>query len=158
MTVEANQQRILLLYLQMELNMATLYELFAGSFPDHRDLLLSLVSEEREHASWIRYLLDQALQEKIRFVEGKLRTSTLETLNRYLSETIARHRQTPYDIVHAAVIVLDLERSLIEKNVFRAFHDDSAEVSRILQVLVEEQERHVRKIEQFNASVQGEER
>ena len=155
MNVESNQHKILQLYLEMELQMATLYDLFAKTFPDHRDVLLSLVAEEREHASWIQHLLDQALRGKIRFEEGKLRTNTVETLNRYLSVTTSRHRQNPFDIVHAAAIALDLERSLIEKNVFRSFHGDSAEVSRILQVLVEGQVLHVNKIEQFNASVQG---
>jgi hypothetical protein len=155
MNVEASQQKLLQLYLDMELQMASIYEQFAGDFRHHRDTFLSLASEEREHASWIQYLQEQASQGKAHFVVGKLRTNTIETLNRYLREIISRHRKHPFDVVHAATIILDLERSLIEKNVFRSFGDDSDEVSRILEILVESQEAHLKKIEQFAASLHG---
>jgi rubrerythrin len=155
MNSEENQHRLLQLYLEMELQMARLYELFAEDFPHHRDILKSLASEEREHASWIQYLQEQASRGKTHFVVGKLRGNTIETLNRYLSETISRHRRNPFDVVHAAAIILDLERSLIEKNVFRSFDGDSEEVSRILGILVESQEMHLKKVERFAVSVRG---
>jgi hypothetical protein len=155
MSLKEYQRQILGFYLELELNMATLYDLFAGGFPDQRGFWLSMATEEREHASWVQFLLDRALGGEVRFAEGKLRATTVSTVNSYVGETVSRFRKSPFDIVHAAAIALDLERSLIEKNVFRTFHDDSAEVSRILQVLVEGQELHVKKIEQFAASVQG---
>lgn len=153
MSLEEYQQRILRSYLELELNMAALYDLFAGGFPDRGDFWLAMAAEEREHASWVQFLLDRALAGEVRFAEGKLRATTIGTLIGYLGETASRFRKTPFDIVHAAAIALDLERSLIEKNVFRSFHDDSDEVSRILGVLVEGQELHVKKVEQFAASV-----
>lgn len=153
MSLEMYQHKILQLYLELELHMADLYDLFAGDFPDHALFWVSMAAEEREHASWVQYFLDRAMQGNIHFVEGKVRTHTISTITTYLLDIISRHKKSPFDIVHAAAITSDLERSLIEKNVFTHFEGDSGEVSHILKILVEGQEVHVKKIEQFAASL-----
>ncbi|NTW99096.1 MAG: hypothetical protein HGB35_04050, partial [Geobacteraceae bacterium] len=112
-----------------------------------------MASEEREHAEWIKHLLDSVEMDKVFFSEGKTRTYTVSTSIAYIKGLISEFDKKAFEIPKAASIALDLERSLLEKNVFKCFDSDSSEVKRILEVLNYGQDDHIRIIDKFAADI-----
>lgn len=149
MVLRDYQRKIIELYLEQELLIASLYALFAGKCPLHKDFWDSMVSEEREHAAWIQHFLDGIEQNKVYFSEGKTRSYTLNTSIAYIKRIIMEFDNKPFDSTKALIIAHDLERSLLEKNVFKCFDGDSPEVMRILEILKGEQDHHIEKVGQF---------
>lgn len=136
-------------YLEQELLMASLYERFSKYYTAHKEFWASLVSEEHEHAAWIKHLHDGVIQGKIHFSEGKTRISTIDSIIAYITSRVVEFDKEPFELKKAASICLDVEKSLIERNVFKHFESDSVDVKKILSVLVEVQEKHIDKIKQF---------
>jgi hypothetical protein len=145
--------KIIDLYLAQELHMASLYERFAKYYTAHEDFWVSLVSEEHEHAAWIKHFMDGLDQGKINFAEGSTRIAAINSIVTYISTLIDEFDKLPFDLKKAANICLDLEKSLIERNVFRHFGSDSLEVKNVLDILSNEQEKHIEKIKQFTVSL-----
>ena len=133
--------------------MASLYERFAKFYPAHAEFWVSLVSEEHEHAAWIKHFQDGLDHGKLHFAEGNTRIAALDSIISYITALIDEFDRQPFDLKRAANICLDLEKSLIERKVFHHFGSDSTEVKRILDVLSEEQEKHLEKIRQFTVAV-----
>lgn len=149
MVLHDYQRRILELYLEQELLIATLYARFSENYPAHKDFWDSMVSEEREHAAWIQHFLDGIEQNKVYFSEGKTRSYTINTSIAYIKRIIIEFDEKPFNSTKAACIAHDLERALLEKNVFKCFDGDSPEVIHILEILKGEQDHHIQKVDQF---------
>jgi rubrerythrin len=154
MELQAHQKKIIELFLEQELLMAELYLLFSKWYPFHHEFWESMVAEEREHASWVRHFLDSTLNGKISFNEGKTRSNAISSSISYIRGIIAGFEKKPLNVVRAASISLDMERSLIERNVFKHFEGDSQEAVQLLDILSEAQDAHVKKTEQFAAGIQ----
>lgn len=150
MGTESLSLQIIDRYIEQELLMASLYERFSEFYSDHREFWTSLVSEEHEHAAWIKHFHDGIAQDRIHFSEGKTRISAIQSLTSYIKDRITEFDRHPFNIKKAVSICLDLEKSLIERNVFKHFESDSPEVKKILAVLTEVQEKHVEKIINFS--------
>jgi hypothetical protein len=155
MELQSHQKKIIELYLEQELLMAELYELFSKKYPFHHEFWESMVAEEREHASWIRHFFDSTLNGKIDFNEGKTRSNAISSSISYIREIITGFEKKPFTVVRAASISLDMERSLIERNVFKHFEGDSQEAVQLLDILSKAQDVHVKKTEQFAAGIQA---
>jgi len=140
-------------YMEMELLMASLYERFAQRYTSHGEFWQSMVSEEHEHAAWVQHFNKRLSSDSIRFYEGKTRISALDSSIAYLKKIIQEFDLSPPDRLKAVSISLDLERSLIERKVFQHFESDSPEVIKILGILKEGQEEHIKKIERFQTTI-----
>ena len=136
-------------YLEMELLMASLYDRYAKFYTSHKEFWSSLISEEHEHAAWVKHFQEGISLDKIHFSEGKVRIAALESSIAYVKNIIGEFDRHHCDQTKAVGICLDLEKSLIERNVFRRFDSDSPEIRKMLDILNESQELHVRKIEHF---------
>lgn len=151
--MEIYQKKIIELFIEQELLVASLYMRFSERYLVHKDFWLKLAVEEREHAEWIKHLLDGIEADKIFFSEGKTRTYTVSSSIAYIKGLINEFDRKAFDIPKAAHIALDLERSLLEKNVFKCFDSDSIEVKRILEVLNKGQDDHIRMMENFSNEI-----
>jgi rubrerythrin len=151
--MEIYQKKIIELFIEQELLVASLYMRFSERYAVHKDFWLKLAAEEREHAEWIKHLLDGIETAKIFFSEGKTRTYTVSSSIAYINGLISEFDRKAFDIPKAAHIALDLERSLLEKNVFKCFDSDSIEVKRILDVLNKGQDDHIRMMEKFSNDI-----
>jgi hypothetical protein len=140
-------------YIEVELLMASLYERFAQRYTSHGEFWQSMVSEEHEHAAWVQHFKKGLMSDSIRFSEGKTRISALDSGIAYIKRIIQGFDLSPPDRLKAVSISLDLERSLIERSVFKHFESDSSEVTKILRVLREAQEEHVKKVERFQSTI-----
>lgn len=151
--MEDYKKRLIELYIEQELLVASLYMRFSERYAVHKDFWIKMASEEREHAEWIKHLLDSVEMDKVFFSEGKTRTYTVSTSIAYIKGLISEFDKKAFEIPKAASIALDLERSLLEKNVFKCFDSDSSEVKRILEVLNYGQDDHIRIIDKFAADI-----
>jgi rubrerythrin len=155
MPIQDAQRKIVELYREQELVIADLYERFAGRFPKYADFWTGLASEEREHAGWVEHLLHQTATDSVTFDEGKIRSLALTTSINYVQNLITSFDLAPFDLKKALSCTVDLEKSLIEKNVFDRFSGDSPEVSKLLSILAESQLVHIKAIEKKVAEIRA---
>jgi AAA+ ATPase superfamily predicted ATPase len=140
------------LYLQLEILMGTLYERFADRYAAHQEFWLSLVADEREHAGYIQQFSRLSAEQKMSFAEGKARIAALNSLLTYIQGVIDLFDRQPFMHQKALAICLDLEKSVLERDVFKGFDSDSAEIKQVLGILREAQEVHLKKIQHFTAT------
>lgn len=129
--------------------MASLYEKLAAAFPAHAVQFHALASEEREHAGWIEHLKCCIANSSASFSEGKTRTYTISALITYIEGIISTLERGELDLLKSLALVVDIEKSFIERQVFERFAGDSSEICRILKVLDDTQRDHLARIEQF---------
>jgi len=135
--------------------MASLYEKLAQAFPGYAEQFLSLSSEEREHAGWIEHLQGSIENGLASFSEGKTRTYTITCLIAYLNGLIESLERGDMDLQKAMALIVDTEKSFIERQVFERFSGDSLEVERVLRILDETQRDHLARIELFARQVRA---
>lgn len=140
-------------YLEQELLLAELYLLFSNKYLAYSEFWESMVADEREHAAWIQHFSNSVQQGKINFAEGSVRSGAIASSISYITGIIEEFKKRSFDVVRSASIALDLEKSLIERNVFKHFEGDSHEVTSCLGALSQAQDEHVKKIAHFAASI-----
>lgn len=150
--MEPSTKAYLDLYLELEIRMASLYERFQKRYPAHEEFWFSLVADEREHAGYIQQFNRLAAEQKMSFAEGKTRIAALNSILTYIQSTIDLFDRQPFVHQKALAICLDLEKSVIERDVFKGFDSDSPEMRQVLDILREAQEEHLKKIQSFSVS------
>lgn len=145
------QKKIIELMCKQELLLAKLYKLFADQFPDHKDFWQDLAKDEVRHAGWIKRLYKAEKEDLIAFSEGKIKTYTMDTFIENLEKIIQRAENGELNLKMAISYTLDLERSLIEKNVFSHFEIIDKKLAEIMAKLESETRRHVKKAEDMMA-------
>ena len=144
--MDENQKKIIDLFIDQELFIASLYERFSAAFPEHRDFWLTMAGEERAHANWIQQLLSGEISDKVYFAEGKARIITAQTYIEYIKGIISDVDRKAVGMLKALAISKDLETSLMERNMFKHFESDSSEVKRVFTYLEEQQMLHCDRI------------
>jgi hypothetical protein len=158
MGIEPFHTKLIQLYKDQELLMASLYEKLANSFPAYGPQFMALAGEEREHAGWIDHLKHCIDNGSATFIEGKARTYTISSMIKYIQGIIDSVDRNAIDLTKAVSLVLDTEKSFIERQVFERFTGDSSEVNRILKILEDTQKEHLERIALFVQQVIKEQR
>jgi hypothetical protein len=143
------------LYLELEILMASLYERFEKRYAAHKDFWLSLIADEREHAGYIEHFKGLTAEQKMTFAEGKARIAALNSIVAYIKSLIEAFDRQPFMLQKALAVCMDLEKSVLERDVFKGFDTDSAEIRQVLDILREAQEAHVKKIQDLCAKRTG---
>ena len=156
MSLEPFQKKLIQLYKDQELMMSNLYNKLADKFPKYSAEFSRLAAEELEHASWIDHLEQCIVNGKASFSEGKTRTYTITTMLNYTKGIIDALDRNEIDLRKAVSLIVDSEKSLIEKEIFERFEGDSQEVEKILRILDDTQKDHLARIEIFAAQVKSE--
>lgn len=149
--LEPYQKKIIELLFKEEMLLAKLYKLFAVQFPDHKDFWQDLKKDEVRHAAWVKRLYKAEKKNLVAFSEGKIKTYTMNTFIENLEKIIQRAENKEINLKMAVSYTLDLERSLIEKNVFSHFKIIDKKVAAIMTRLESETRRHVKKAEDMMA-------
>lgn len=149
MEIEPFHAKLIQLYKDQELLMASLYEKLAISFPAYGSQFMALASEELEHAAWIEHLKNCIDNGSASFIEGKTRTYTISSMISYIKGIIDALDRGEITLTKAVSLVLDTEKSFIEQQVFKRFEGDSGEVNRILKILEDTQKDHLERIALF---------
>jgi rubrerythrin len=151
--LEPFQKKMIQLYEEQELQLACMYEKLAAAFSDYAGEFQALAGEEREHAGWIRHLKGCIDNGTASFSEGKTRTYTITALITYIKGIIASLDRDELGLHKAMALVVDTEKSFIERQVFKRFAGDSGEVVRVLKILEDSQREHLSQIELFAQQV-----
>lgn len=140
--MEDQQIKTLMLACELEQSIAELYGCFAERCPELKDLWVTLIQEEREHAEAIRGLYRQTYEGKSRFDAGAIKGEAIQSVIDFVKETTAAARRGPFPAVRAASIACDLEKSLVEKDIFAHFRVTPA-YAEVLQTLQRGTRRHI---------------
>jgi hypothetical protein len=149
------QGRIIVLLTQQELLVAEIYRFFAGLFPDMRDFWDTLSREEMDHATWMEYLYKKVREGTVHFDEAKMRTYTVETFVKYLSDSLAKIKDKAPTLQGAFSLALDIENSMLIRRVFDHFRSTDRELSNLLLDLRSRMKEHRGRIEVEAASLQS---
>lgn len=141
-SLESYQHRILDLFKEQELLMASLYQRLVTLFPAHADSYTAFVAEEMEHAGWIEQLHSACLSGKARFTEGKTRSYTVSGMISYMQKFLKELEAGQLTELQAVTAMAGFENALIERNVFQRFSGDSPDVEKVLSALEYAQKIH----------------
>lgn len=147
--MESYKAAMIELCLEQELLLAEIYRSYAARFPQHRPFWEELVAEELEHAGWVRFLQQQAEKSSLTFEEGKTKTYTLKAFIEHLRKTLADARRPDLTCGRALAATLDLERALLERNVYSYFRSGSQKDQQLLQLLQQGVRNHLGKVEAY---------
>lgn len=147
--MEAYKDVMINLCIEKELLLAEIYRNYARSFPEHRIFWSELEADELEHAGWVRFLQQQASKSQLVFDEGKTRTYTLKTFIEHLQKTLDDARRPGISCERALATTLDLERSLLERNVYSLFSSKAVKDRQLLQLLQQGVRDHLAKVETY---------
>ncbi|MDK9705577.1 MAG: hypothetical protein OEL83_00885 [Desulforhopalus sp.] len=145
--MDTNEKNIINLLVWQELLLANLYRLFAKQFPQYCQFFEDLSGDEQKHASWLKQLADSGERGFIVFTEGKVKTQDIDAYNNYLEKVILKTENGELTLAEAVRYAGEMERSLIERDVFSHFDSTSTKAKEILEKLVLETRRHINKIE-----------
>jgi hypothetical protein len=143
------------LYLKQELLMAELYQRFHNRYAAHKDFWESMIADEREHAGYLDQFRKLTAADAVTFSEGKLRLVALNSIVTYVQAVIDDFDHQPFPFRKALAVCLDLEKSVLEREVFNGFATDSAEFRQVLEILRGAQEAHLDKVKRFHAALQA---
>ncbi|MFA6282950.1 MAG: ferritin family protein [Desulfurivibrionaceae bacterium] len=139
---KSDQHEILALMLKQETLLAKLYQIFAKKFPVYEKLWHKLAREEKKHAGWVKQLRDASEKKVVLFSEKSIKPHILETFVHGIEEKINRAETDGFDARQALVCTIDLERCLIEKNVFSLFEGMTEKASSTMKFLAKETKEH----------------
>jgi hypothetical protein len=143
------QEKFFELYQQQELLLHQLYTLFAARFPEDATNWKMMAQDELEHAQWIDALAVEVQQGRAFFDADKLRLNGLQSVCSYLQGLLSSAKTGRMDRKKAFSLAIDMERSLIERNVFKKFSGDSEKVSSVLHILETKQQAHLLAIQHY---------
>jgi len=143
------QEKIIALLIKQEVLMAKLYEKFGERFPAQKDFWQKLAKEERKHANWLEQLYDAAQKSVLLFEEGKVKNYAMDFFIKWVEGIIAKVDAGEVNEQQAFFLSLDLERSLIEKNIFCHFEGVTDKAKKILEFLTTETEGHAQLVEEM---------
>jgi len=148
------QDKIIDLMKKQETLLATLYKTFAKKFPEHKDFWDKLAREEEKHAGWVEQLRVASEKKVVLFNEGRVKTYTLEFFIQGLEERILRAETDGFNARQALVCTIDLERSLIEKEVFLHFAGITDKARSVMDLLAQETKEHQQLAEKLYTKLQ----
>ena len=131
-------RRIVGLFVDQDRKRAELYALFAGRFPELRELWDGMAREGRSRAEYLLMLQGKMDDGDVTFVESRTRTYTLRSFIDYLDGIIAKTVQNRMTAAGALSIALDIERSNIGTKALDHFKGNSDGAEKFLRLLREE--------------------
>lgn len=141
-------ESVLVKMAELEKAVSRLYELYAKRFPSHEGMWTALSKEETEHATWICKLTEHARQGKLDVDPNRFKAEAVQMV----LDSLARHSDQAEtgnpSLLSCLSIAVNLENALLEKDVFKIFESDSAEMKDVLNRLAGATGNHQRTIKQ----------
>jgi hypothetical protein len=134
--------------IELESALSRLYALYAKRFPSRRGLWTTLSYEEFEHAARISKLAEQARKGEFEIPPGRFKPEAAQAILDSLAGRLAEAEAGVQPVLDCLSIAVNLESTLIEKDLFRIFPADPADLKESLQRLAAETQHHQMKIMQ----------
>ena len=139
--IQDSQIKALMLVHEFEKSLGDLYTVFNTQFPEHSDIWELLIKEEYEHAEAVLKLYKLTYDKKIVFNEGQIKPEGVQTVLDYLKSIYENAKQGQYTVKQALILACDLEKSVIENNIFDYFKGMD-EIQSTIDFLVIETKKH----------------
>ncbi|MFB3855082.1 MAG: hypothetical protein ACE148_14835 [Vicinamibacterales bacterium] len=108
-----------------------LYERFAESFPEDRELWVALARDEGQHAESIRGMLAAIPAEALRRPVQAIRLQAVATMKAYVESLAERCQRGELTRISALALGRDIENSLLEGKLFDVLSAAPATVVRV---------------------------
>lgn len=115
------QEKILELFVQLELDMSGLYRLFAVKFPKYEKLWTTLAQQELDHAERVKNLWFLAKKNKVIFDEKLTKTYTVKRILDSVKDAYTRAEANQMSLINALSVSRDFEQSLVLKEFYGFF-------------------------------------
>jgi rubrerythrin len=126
--------------------LAELYAVYARLYPEINDFWLHLVSDELQHAQWVRRLADNARDGAFLLSIYEFNTKIFMDFREYIIQRIEEANKKSISLFQALSIARDMEKTMIEQPFFQVICSDNDQVSRLLRTLHESTEKHLQQI------------
>ena len=129
-----------------ELALADLYQVYAETFPECKDLWSELSREEIQHANWLDTLQTEIEKSDEDFIVERFPIAAIEHSIGYVKQLGARAHQSDFTLINALSTALQLEKALIENKYFEVLEGDSAKTRHALDRLAQSTHIHYEKL------------
>jgi len=127
---------------ELEKLLSDTYTVFNEQFPEYNYLWGLLVKEEKEHADAIQKLYRLTYEGQASFEEGRLKPEGVQAVIDYVKNIYENAKMGQYNTKQAIKIAYDIEKSLIEKDIFNYFKT-VPELSNTLRYLILGTKNHI---------------
>lgn len=141
------QEKILGLFINQETLLADIYQALADRFPEHSDFFTEIANDELSHAGYLKKAYYLEKEGKVTFDEGRVKTYTLKAFIEYIEKIKDTILAPGTSLVKSLVYALDIEKSILEKDLFTHFTGINKDIDNIFKKLTEETKLHINKIE-----------
>jgi hypothetical protein len=148
MSIKPYQEKIIQQMIDQELLVSELYATFAKAFPQYSDFWAEMSGEEKKHADLISKLGEAEKKGLVLFDEGKTKTYTLTMFVSHIEKQLQKAKNKEFGIAAAFACAIDLEQSLIEKEVFSRFDSLTEKGGSVMIKLRDETKNHSEKLRQ----------
>lgn len=145
--ITANQKKTIHLLIKQEKLISRLYTIFSNKFTAHKDFWKTLAKEELVHSKWLEQLYEAGEKDLVHFDEGKITTISIELFIKGLEDTIRKAKSDELNDKTALIKTADIERSLIEKNMFSQFSGITGKAKNTMKLLEKETREHLSRVE-----------
>ncbi len=134
--------------IELEKSISRLYAFYAKRFASHHGLWTTLSREETEHSDWLSSLAGRARDGNLRVAADRFKPEAVQMVLNSLAKHLLDAEKGNPSLLNCLSIAVTLETSLIEKDFFRIFDGDSAEMKSTLGRLAAATENHPMMIKQ----------
>ena len=142
MTGDKNKHDILTIYMNVEEAMSNLYKIYSKKFPDWYEFWFDLYMAEMKHAALIRGLSRRVESGEITFNDNRFDVIVISSALKNIGILESNAHGKDIEIKYALQVALDMENSLLEKNMYKIFETDSEALKKLLLHLHQETEEH----------------
>jgi rubrerythrin len=146
---DPTNKELLSILAEHEEAIASLYVIFGFYLPNTKNLWDQLVSDEKDHAAWLKNLRERLDADGMLLNRRQFNTAAVQTSILYVRQRIAEVSAKGITTLRALTIGLDLESSLIEKEFFHVLEADSVEMKIQFNALNDQTAAHRKKIEAY---------
>ena len=125
---------------------AQLYLLYSQKTTGAQQFWLSLAEEEKKHAWLIRTFRSQLNKGDLVFKKDRFSQEAILLFAKFLSQAIARAQTQNLSLMEAFKTAFQAENGLLERKFFTVFVTDAPALKEIMQILKDDTERHVQKV------------
>jgi rubrerythrin len=139
----------------IEETLSKIYRLFAERFPADRELWSRMAQEETTHAKWVRDLSSHLEDGSVSLDEDRVAEEGIQVFLGYAEDRLKEAQAERLPFRHALDMALDLESSLLERNLYQVFKTDSESMAQALKDMELKIHEHTERIREALAQEKG---
>lgn len=143
------QKSSLTLLIEHEEAISRLYNAYAEKLTEHKEFWATLAWEELDHAERIRKLSQYIEQGHARFNADKFNPIVIRTSMEYIAKELRSAENEDISMKKALAVALNIEKAIIDGQVFEAFKGFTAEAREFIRACVKNFEEHYQAIQEM---------